>query len=390
MGSVLLISGIAASIFVGFNVGGSSTGIAWGPTTGARIVEKTTAAVLMTICALLGGWTVGRNVIDTLAGDVVAIPMSLGAGVAILAFIGLGILAGNVLSVPVPTSMTTVGSIAGLGLATDTLNLATIGRIVSWWILAPFVGFFAGLVFGRHFYPKLVRRFGITRSEGPLLTLDRSAPIPRPTLGPNTTPRELVGTSVLLIISCYMAFSAGASNIPNAVAPLVSSGALGTDTAILIAAGAIAAGALTIARRTMESVGTELTDISLFAALVVLAISATITTGLSAIGVPISLVMGTVSTIAGLGWGRATRPISLADAVRGDLRKRRIALGALGTSPDVPIRAIGEAESAEVLEQASDLFDRRALARYVTMWVISPSISLALSYLFFLVFPLMQ
>lgn len=387
---VLLITGIAASIFVGFNIGGSSTGIAWGPSTGAGIVSKTTAAGAMTLFALLGGWTVGRNVIDTLAGDVVASPIPLEAGVAILTFIGLGILAGNLLSVPVPTSMTTVGSIAGLGLATDTLNLATIGRIVSWWILAPFIGFFAGLVVGRHLYPTLVRRFGIQRSEGPLLTLDRNGPIPRPTLGPNTTPRELLGTGVLILISCYMAFSAGASNIPNAVAPLVSSGAVGTDVAILIATGAIATGALTIARRTMESVGTELTDISLFAALVVLATSATITTGLSAIGIPISLVMGTVSTIAGLGWGRATRPISLADAVRGDLRKRKIALGAVGTSPDVPIRAIGEAESVEVLEKASDLFDRRALARYVTMWVVSPSISLALSYIFFIVFPSVQ
>ena len=385
--SALLAIGIGAAIFVGFNIGGSSTGIAWGPSAGAGIIQKTTAAGLMTVFTFLGGWTVGRNVIDTLAGDIVTTAIPLEAGIGILAFIGLGILAGNVLSVPVSTSMTTVGSIAGLGLARDTLNLETIGRIASWWILAPFIGFFVGLIVGRHLYPALVRRFRIASSEGPLLVLDRSGRLPRPALGPNTTRGELVGTGVLVAIGCYMAFSAGASNVPNAVAPLVSSGAIGTDAAIVLAAGAIGVGAFTIARRTMESVGSELTDISLLAGLVVMITAASITTGLSWMGIPISLVMGTVSTIAGLGWGRATRPISLEDAVRGRVRERELALGAVSAAARGSARDIGEAEAPETLERASELFDRTALARYVSMWIVSPSIALLLSYGFFTLAP---
>lgn len=388
--TTILLVGIVGTVFVGFNIGGSSTGIAWGPSVGAGLLRKTAAAGAMTFFVFLGGWTVGRNVIDTLARDIVTVPISLEAGVAILLFIGLGILAGNLLSVPVPTSMTTVGALAGLGLATDTLDFQTIGRIVSWWALAPFLGFFVGMVIGRHFYPKLARRFGIASSEGALLVLDRTGTIPWPRLGPNTTPGELIGTVSVIAISCYMAFSAGASNVPNAVAPLVGSGALGTDTAIFVATGAIGVGAFTIARRTMESVGTELTDISLFAALVVMTTSATITTGLSAMGIPISLVLATVMTIAGLGWGRATRPISLDDAVRGSIRGEmdgEVALGALTGEPRGPVRKIGEEEAAELLEEAGELFDRRALVRYVSMWIVSPSISLLLSYVFFAVVP---
>ncbi|MFP4218136.1 MAG: inorganic phosphate transporter, partial [Salinarchaeum sp.] len=69
--SVLLGLGLLAAGFVGFNIGGSSTGVAWGPSVGANIINKTFAAAMMTGFVLLGGWTVGRNVIDTLGGEIV-------------------------------------------------------------------------------------------------------------------------------------------------------------------------------------------------------------------------------------------------------------------------------------------------------------------------------
>ncbi len=384
--SLLLVVGIVGAVFVGFNIGGSSAGVAWGPAVGADLIKKTSAAALMTGFAFLGGWTVGRNVIDTLAEDLIAVSISLQQGVALLFFIGFGILLSNLLSVPVPTSMTTVGAIAGLGLATGQLNFETIGWIATWWVVAPFLGFFVGLIIGRHFYPELNRRFRIASSEGALLTVDWDGAIPTVRLGPNTTSREVIGTGLVLAVSCYMAFSAGASNIPNAVAPLVSSGALDVDAAIIIATVAIGVGAFTIARRTMESVGTELTDISLFAALIVMTTAASITAGLSYLGVPISLVMATVMTIAGLGWGRATRPIALEDAVRGSLRGEigvEIALDAVTVDQDPPVAQIGEAEPQKVLEEAGDLFDQQALARYISMWIVGPSVALALSYTYF-------
>lgn len=383
--TVILLVGIVASIYVGFNIGGSSTGIAWGPSVGAGIVSKPLAALLMTFFVFLGGWTVGRNVMDTLAGDIIAIPISLEAGVAVLFFIGTGILIANVFGVPVPTSMTTVGSIAGLGLATGTLNFNTIGRIVAWWIVTPVIGFWIGGVLGRYLYPALTERFEIVSTDGPLLTLDRSGIVPSFTLGPNTTRQELGGTIAVLIIGCYMAFSAGASNVPNAVAPLVSSGALEANPAILVATVAIGLGGFTIARRTMESVGTELTDIPLLAALLVMTTAATITTVLSYAGIPISLVMAMVMTIVGLGWGRATRPISARDAISGET-DMELEMGALTADPDVTASAIGEPEPQEVLE-VGDLFNPRAIAKYVSMWIIGPTVALALSYGFFVIAP---
>ncbi|WP_255169416.1 inorganic phosphate transporter [Natrononativus amylolyticus] len=383
--TAVLLAGIVASVFVGFNIGGSSTGIAWGPAVGAGLLRKVTAAALMTFFVFLGGATVGRNVMETLSGDIITIEISLAAGVAILFFIGLGILVANVFGVPVPTSMVTVGSIAGLGLATNTLNFETITWIISWWIVTPVLGLWIGAFIGRYIYPELNRRFEIRASDGPLLSLDRTGTVPRPVLGPNTTGQELTGTIVVFVIGCYMAFSAGASNVPNAVAPLVSSGALAPNPAIIIATAAIGLGGFTIARRTMESVGSELSDIPLLAALIVMITAATITTLLSWAGIPISLVMASVMTIVGLGWGRATRPITAREAIRGDT-DAELAMGALTTEPDAPITKIGEEESDEALD-AGNLFNPRAIVKYVSMWIIGPAMSTILAYGFFVALP---
>lgn len=378
----LLGVGIAASIFVGFNIGGSSTGVAWGPAVGAGLIKKTTAAAVMTFFVFLGGWTVGRNVMDTLADDIVTIAISLEAGVAILFFIGLGILLANIFGVPVPTSMVTVGSIAGLGLATGTLRWDTIGEIVTYWIITPIIGFWIGAVIGRYLYPYLDQRFRVAATDGRTIKLDRTGTIPTLRRHPDTTSAELFGTVIVMLVACYMAFSAGASNVPNAVAPLVSEGAIERNPAILIATLAIGLGGFTIARRTMDSVGGELSDVSLLAAVIVMITAATITTILSYIGIPISLVMATVMTIVGLGWGRASRAIAARDVFRGEQEASPAPLGAITVDTPEDVPKIGAAEPDEILD-AGDLFDPQTVAKFVSMWIIGPSVALVLSYLFF-------
>ncbi|RZV12033.1 PiT family inorganic phosphate transporter [Natrinema hispanicum] len=389
MVETVLLVGVVASIFVGFNIGGSSTGITWGPSVGAGIVTKTTAAAVMTFFVFFGGWTVGRNVMDTLSEGIITTDLTLTAGVAVLFFIGLGMLIANVFGVPVPTSMTTVGAIAGLGLATGTLNYETVAGIVSWWIVTPIIGLWVGVLIGRYIYSWVNRRVNIEKSEGPLLRLDRRGAVPTPTLGPNTTGQEFVTTFVVLVIGCYMAFSAGASNVPNAAAPLVGTASgLDADTAIILATLAIGLGGFTIARRTMDSVGGELSDIPLLAALFVMVTASTITTLLSWAGIPISLVMATVMTIVGIGWGRATRPITVREAVTRDVENPEIELGAIVAEEKAGETApeIGEPETEAVL-RGEDLFNPRAIIKYVSMWIIGPSMSTILAYGFFSILP---
>lgn len=387
MVSILLLVALAAAVFVGFNIGGSSTGVAWGPPVGARIINKTAAAALMTFFVFLGGWTVGRNVIDTLGGELVpTTAFSAEASVVVLGFIGLGMLFANLYGVPVSTSMTAVGAIAGLGLATGQLDYAVVGSIMVWWVIAPVVGFWFGAIIGRYFYAYLDQRIALEQSNGPLLTLDRSGMIPVPTLGPGTTPREVVSTGIVLAIACYMAFSAGASNVANAVAPLVGGGLISVGRGVGLGTIAIGLGAFTIARRTMESVGNDLTDLPLLAATIVMVVAASITTVASALGVPMSLALSTVMCIVGLGWGRATRPTGATDLVRGDL-EANISVGAVTADTPNNVSSAGE-EDPEYVQDSTALFDRSAVVRFVAFWIIGPSVATALSYVAFVALPL--
>lgn len=118
MVTALLLVGILATIFVGYNVGGSTTGPAFGPAVGANTISKSGAAALMTVFFFIGAWTIGRRVVDTLGTELVHDPgvFTLEASIGVLFFIGLALFVGNVFGVPASTSMTAVDSIVGLGL----------------------------------------------------------------------------------------------------------------------------------------------------------------------------------------------------------------------------------------------------------------------------------
>mgnify|MGYP000545481132 CR=1 FL=1 len=375
MVEVLLVVGLAVAVFVGFNIGGSSTGVAFGPAVGSKSISKISAAALMTGFALLGGATVGTEVVETMGGEIVpSDQFTLAASVTVLFFVGAALLISNLFGVPASTSMTAVGAIAGLGAASGTIRWSVMGQIVSWWLVAPIIAFWVCAMIGRYLYPHLEARFTF---ESP---------------GDERTRKELVGQVLVVAIGCYMAFSAGASNVANAVAPLVGAGAVGLYPGVALAGGAIGLGAFTIARRTLDTVGTGLTDLPIMAALIVEVISATIISLLSWGGIPASLAVSATMCIVGLGWGRATRTTTISQAASAavtgeatpepDGDREALSVDALVHSEqpgDVP--GIGEEDRAELT--AGDLFDPAATGRVVTLWVLTPTFSALASFLVF-------
>jgi len=382
----LLIVGVVVAVFVGYNIGGSTTGPAFGPAVGAGALSKTLAAGLMSVFFFVGAWTIGRRVVDTLGTELVTDPgiFTLPASITVLFFIGLALFVGNVFGVPASTSMTAVGAIAGLGLASGALDWAVMGEIVSWWLVAPVIGFWISAVIGRYFYAALNERIALTQTEGKLLTVDRSGTIPSVSLGPNTTSRELFGITVVVAIGCIMAFSSGTSNVANAIAPLVGSGALEMNIGIVIACLAVGIGAFTIARRTLDTLGSDITSLPLTAAIVVASVSAVLVVGLSAIGIPASFVVIATMSIIGLGWGRATRTMR---ASRADISEKagetRMSVGSLAADTEgEALPPIGEEEPDEI-PAASDLFNPGTTARVIVMQNVVPMISTVGAYLVF-------
>ena len=412
MVALLAVVGIGVAVFVGFNIGGSSTGVAFGPAVGSRLIRKPTAGVLFVAFGFLGAWTVGREVIATMSSSIVpAAQFTPIASVAVLFFTGASLLISNLYGVPASTSMTAVGAIVGLGLASGTLNQALMFVIVSAWIVAPLVCLVIGVVVGRYLYPYLDRYIAFTTFTLHFIQFDRSGGIPRPFINPNASLQDIIGSVSVVIIACYMAFSAGASNAANAVAPLVGAGgSLTVDQGVLLAVGAFGLGSFTIARRTLETVGDDITELPILASLIVSMVGATVITILSSFGIPASLAVSTTSTIIGLGWGRASRAATLAELATPSPDRPDVAVstGALVTSraedapagptigdiarkekpgakPDEPptVPDIGAEGPADLDERS--LFDPAAAKRIVTMWVLTPSLAIVASYPVFVV-----
>ena len=388
MSELLIGLGILVAIFVGYNIGGATIGPAFGPAVGAGLLTKVLAGVLFSFFFFIGAGTIGTRVVDTLGRELVHSTdiFTLEANVAVLFFIGTALFFGNYFGVPASTSMTAVGAISGLALAAGELNWTILGQIATWWIVAPIIAFWISGVIGRYFYAGLNRRVALVTSEGPLVTVDRSGAIPRLRPGPNTTGREFTGSMIVILIGCLMAFSSGTSNIANAVAPLVGSGALDMMPAVIIGSVAVAIGAVTIGRRTLETLGNDLTALPLTASIVVAVVSATIVILLSAIGIPASFVIIATMSIIGLGWGRATRTTT----VEGMRRKEETAvtIGALaGDEEGEALPEIGEEDPADI-PSASDLFDPSTTVRVVLMQNVVPLISTVGAFLTFSFIPI--
>jgi PiT family inorganic phosphate transporter len=394
--SVLFGVGILVACFVAYNVGGATTGPAFGPAVGAKVLSKVAAAGFMSLFFALGAWTIGRRVVDTLGRDLIrdSSQFTLESSIIILFFIGGALLIGNLSGAPSSTSMTAVGAIGGFGLAIGELNFAVIGEIVSWWLISPVLGFWITVMIGRYLYPWIDRIIAIDQSSGPLLAINRTGLVPRVHLGENTTPRELIGSITVIAIGCLMAFSSGASNIANAIAPLVGSGILQMNTGILIGSAAVTIGSFTIARRTLETLGNDITDLPLTAAIIVAVVSSVIVVILSWIAVPASFVIIATLCIVGLGWGRASRAVTLVDAVRYETLE--VSVGGLSADPETPTigapsgdnlgertpRPIGN-ESMSDIPPAGALFDRATTVRVVMMQNLVPVLATASSYVVF-------
>ena len=180
---------------------------------------------------------------------------------------------------------------------------------------------------------------------------------------------------------------------------------------MLLAVIAFGLGGFTIARRTLDTVGDDITELPILAALIVSIVGGTIITILSVLGIPASLAVSTTCCIIGLGWGRATRAATIVELATPNPTPERdvtVATGALAASRDEdvptgptvgdlergerpaetpeetvpPVPDIGDSDTAELDRES--LFDPAAVKRIVALWVLTPALAMTGSYPLFL------
>jgi PiT family inorganic phosphate transporter len=163
------------------------------------------------------------------------------------------------------------------------------------------------------------------------------------------------------------------------------------EPGLLLVGGAVGLGAFTIGRRTIDTMGDDLTEMPLLAALVVAVVSSTLVTVLSWFDIPVSVVIIATMSIVGLGWGRATRTATVAEAVEDppDVSVDALAgddvptVGEGGTPAAWESPAIGE----EDVPAAADLFEPTTTAKVIALQNLVPAVSTLAAYLVFRFLP---
>ncbi|MDQ0233640.1 inorganic phosphate transporter [Metabacillus malikii] len=111
-------------------------------------------------------------------------------------------------------------------------------------------------------------------------------------------------TYLLIFAGFFEAFSAGMNNVANAVGPLVSANILTVSKGTLYGGIFVAIGALLLGRRVLETNGKKITSFSKIEGIMISGTGATLVTIASIFGIPVPLTQITTSSILGIGMAK--------------------------------------------------------------------------------------
>lgn len=268
---------IAGGVFLGWALGANDSANVFGTAVASRIISYRRATLLCGAMVILGAYMQGEAGLHTyssLAEQSISTLLVTTLSAAITVTIM------TVLSLPISASQSVVGAIAGVGLATGTMNWLGLQKIIICWLITP-VG---AMAFACVLY-FLLGAF-LTRVPMSMLTRDK------------------ILWSGLVIIGSYGSYALGANNVANATG--VFSGqftAQGiTDShLVLIGGAAIAFGAISYSKRVMLTVGSGIMRLDAFTSLVAVASMAATVHVFAVIGVPVSTSHAIVGAVLGIG-----------------------------------------------------------------------------------------
>ncbi|HEY9871596.1 MAG TPA: inorganic phosphate transporter [Candidatus Obscuribacterales bacterium] len=266
-------------------MGGNNSAAEMGPAFGAGIRTRAESVALIAIFSILGAVTAGGKVVHTIGTDILGGPVlcdNLPAVIIILLASASVVAAANVLRVPLATAHAMVGAVLGIGLYVGSVNWHKTALIVAWWIATPVAALVLSFLVSRYAYAALNTRLEQSNIFG------LSSPLYR----------------VLITVSgCYLAYSAGSNGLAKAVGPLVGAKVLTAEAAAVMGGIGMAAGAILIGSRLLETVGKGITQLDPLKAVIVELISGTILLFASLYGIPVSLAEIVTCSVIGFSCG---------------------------------------------------------------------------------------
>jgi len=274
---------LLGGVFLGWSLGANDASNVFGTAVSSKMIKFWTAALLASAFVIIGAILSGQAGIETLKGltsislkQAVVSSVAAAITVTIMTFLGF----------PVSTSQSVVGSILGIGILNNQLNLAGLGKVVACWVGTPIGAAIVSVLlyygFGRLY----------NRSE---LTLFQSDALIR---------------ILMIIAGSYGAYALGANNVANVTAVFVGAGLVSVFYAALIGGLSIALGILTYSKPVMETVGKKLVRLDPFSALIVVLSLALTVHFYTLVGVPVSTSQAVIGGVLGIGLVKGVNTVS--------------------------------------------------------------------------------
>ena len=289
---------VLGGLYVGANIGANDAANCIGASLGAGLVKFRTGIALVAAFAIAGALLQGSGVAHTVGKGIVTETISPAGVLAALLCGGIFVSIATFRRIPVSTSQSIVGAVAGVGLAAQLdVNWAKTLNIAGSWVLCPIL--------------TMALTYALYRL---ILVIVKRTGQARPV---QTGLRWLV-----LASAAYAAYSLGANNLGNAIGPITALETEIIDVKWLTVLGAlsIAAGALLFGRGVAETVGHSIIPLDLPGACAV-QLSAGFGLHLfSMLGVPVSTSQAIVGALLGVGLYHGIKTVSrrtLAEVVIG-------------------------------------------------------------------------
>lgn len=290
--SILLIAlTLLMGGYIGWTIGANDAANCVGADIGSGKMSVRQGIIITCIFSLLGALLLGSRVMKTVGKGIVPLDKldpNVALLVALTACFGAGtwVLIATMRGLPVSTSHSIVGAVAGAGLA--------VGAPVIWkklldificWVLTPVgAGIIAYLLFRpfrRIFYLLVPRKFN-----------------------------DAVIVFFIFATSIYLAFTWGANDVANATGVITGTGVMSSNQAALFGGIAIIIGIVTLGRKVIQTVGFSITRLA-----PLMAIVAELASGLNVhlytmFGIPVSTSHSIVGAIVGVGLVKGIRTVN--------------------------------------------------------------------------------
>jgi PiT family inorganic phosphate transporter len=299
--SLLLASlAVLAGMYIAWNLGANDAANCMGTAVGAGARTLKQAVVLVSVFSFLGAVLQGSNVIKTVgkgivpisqisSGEVAGVDPTYAIIIALVASFAAGtwVLLATYLKLPVSTTHSIIGAVAGAGLliVPSLIKWNMLGMIFVSWILTPFGAALIAYCLYKLFAAVLPKIIPEEKSNKALVWL-------------------------LTISGCYMAYTWGANDVANATGVIVGAGIMTPFQAAVLGGTFIAIGIATWGYRIIETVGSRITTLvplMAFSAEIAAALNVHIYTFLN---IPVSTSHSIVGAVIGVGLVHGRRLVS--------------------------------------------------------------------------------